>query len=174
MAQIGKKFGEQDWWGAYFKLFWFLQGIPVYQCWNHFNGSPYMDEVSVTMIAQYMKMQWLKSISNLGNEGIVKYRMKSKQLRWGVWSKKPLCRNYYQASIKMPLEAKGCKSSILEKMYLWQTKVLNVLLLRPFQTTTAGLAWSARDRRWWCWSWRWWCWSWWWSCWSWWWSGWSW
>ena len=83
MAQIGKKFGEQDWWGAYFKLFWFLQGIPVYQCWNHFNGSPYMDEVSVTMIAQYMKMQWLKSISNLGNEGIVKYRMKSKQLRWG-------------------------------------------------------------------------------------------
>ena len=74
-----------------------------------------MDEVSVTMIAQYMKMQWLKSISNLGNEGIVKYRMKSKQLRWGVWSKKPLCRNYSQASIKMPLEAKGCKSSILEK-----------------------------------------------------------
>ena len=74
-----------------------------------------MDEVFVTMIAQYMKMQWLKSISNLGNEGIVKYRMKSKQLRWGVWSKKPLCRNYSQASIKMPLEAKGCKSSILGK-----------------------------------------------------------
>ena len=84
----------------------------------------------------------------------------------GVWSKKPLCRNYSQASINMPLEAKGCKSSILEKCIFDKQKFWNLLLLRPFQTTTAGLAWSARDRRWSCWSWRWWCWLWWWSSWS--------